>query len=128
MTTSAMSHTPGILDLFARPDEPPFVSCPVKQLEVRYERWYRRNPHVFRALERAAMERVERGATHLSVAKLFEILRDDPTIDPKGEGYKMDNSKRSYVSRHLMHLHPEWDGFFKTRPLTNHLKKERAVA
>lgn len=135
MTASAMPHVPDLWEAAAkereqreRPSEPPFVRFPVTPLEARYVRWYAKNPGVFAALERAALRRFSEGATRLSVAKLFEDLREDPTIDPKGEGYKMDNSKRSYTARHLMWRHLELDGLFETRPLTNHKTKREGAS
>lgn len=116
----------GILDLFASPIEPPFVACPVTQLEVRYARWYRNNPGQFAMLEREAL-RQARETKRLSIAKLFEELRTQSKA--RGEPYAWNNSYRAPAVDHLVWKHPdELREKFETRRRTSHLKKERAVA
>lgn len=101
--------------------------APSTPLEVRFARFHRENPHILRRLEERALELHRQGEKRIGMAELYEHLRRQH-ISTSGEPFRLNNSFRSYYSRFLIFRNLELDGVIETRPLKNHLKKERAVA
>jgi hypothetical protein len=84
-------------------------------LDERFDAFHAANPHVFERLRRAALLAVSCGVERLSVAKLAEDLRADPTVATSGDEFKVNNSFRAPYARLLMASDARLAGKFETR-------------
>jgi hypothetical protein len=98
-----------------RPLEPSWLAVPVTPLEQKFKAFHELNPAMHRELERRSLWEVRHGATRLSIAKMAEQLRADPSVTTIGDGFKINNSYRAFYARLLIHRHPELDGKFELR-------------
>ena len=84
-------------------------------LDERFDAFHAANPHVFERLRRAALLAVSCGVERLSVAKLAEDLRADPTVATSGDEFKVNNSFRAPFARLLMASDARLAGKFEVR-------------
>jgi len=107
-------YQPPLLDALPPVVEPVYERG--QTLAERFAAFHATNPHVLTALRELALRLRRRGVKHYGIAALFEVLRFESmirTADP--EGWKLNNSYRSFYSRLLMAQCAELDGFFETR-------------
>ncbi len=86
-------------------------------LEERFEEFHRKNPHVYQALRRLALDMRARGRKRYGMKGLFEILRWSyamRTEDPDSE-FKLNNVYTAFYARLLMQQEPALRGFFELR-------------
>jgi len=75
------------------------------------------HPIVWRLFEEYALERISKGFKHYSADAIFHRIRWE-TNRPEyelGEEFKIGNNHVSFYARAFMSMHPEHDGFFRTR-------------
>ena len=86
-----------------------------ESIESRFWRFNRQNPQVFdRLLELARRERAA-GATRMSIARLFEVLRHEG-IATQGDRYELNNDFRRPYAQRLEEMYPEeFGGLFEHR-------------
>jgi hypothetical protein len=96
-------------------------------LGERFLAFHATHPWVYAALEYLALSEVRRGATRLSIKKLYEQVRgtlhfpaaeenpENPSCPPKK--IKMPNAHHAYYARELMKNNPELRGKFIIRPV-----------
>ena len=100
-----------------RRPSPPVVTPPTDGLAARFDRFHKKNPHVFAALLDRAKVRLFLGDRRISVAALTEDLRRDGTIDTRGDPFKFNNSYRPFYARLLIAECPALADVIETRPL-----------
>jgi hypothetical protein len=104
-----------------RPHLGPVVLGRHATLQQRYEDWLASSDgqRVKKAITDAALRLVARGFRHYGIAPLFEAARYTHSLDvgPDAEGWKLNNSWRSRLSRDLMEEVPALKDFFETRQL-----------
>jgi hypothetical protein len=99
----------------SRADEPSWLAAPTTPLEGKFKAFHEQNPQMYRELERRSVYEASHGAARLSIAKMAEQLRADPSIASIGDAFKINNSYRALYARLLIHRHPELDGKFEIR-------------
>lgn len=87
--------------------------------ELKYKWWeyHKENPHVYELVEKFTFDVIKRGYDRYSINSIFERIRWHTDIDTEGDKFKISNNHRAYYARYFMHLHPQYDGFFKTKEL-----------
>lgn len=80
------------------------------------------HPEVWELFERFALE-AARSRSHFGVGAVWERMRWETAVNPRyadhGE-YKLNNNFRAFYARRFMRLHPEHEGFFRTRVQKGH--------
>lgn len=106
---------------FVLPATDPIVNT-AASIEEQFQEFHRKNPHVYQALRRLALDMRGRGRRRYGMKGLFEILRWTyamQTDDPDAE-FKLNNNYSAFYSRLLMDREPVLRGFFE-------LRKQRCV-
>lgn len=99
---------------FRRVEEP---APPRKRTPAeRAAEFHLRNPKVYAALRRLALEAVAIGRTRLGIGEIWEVARWQLGIEARdADGYKLNNSYRAWYARELMRREPLLSGRFSTR-------------
>lgn len=68
-----------------------------------------------------------RGFKRVGIALIWEAARYDQflRVGPDAEGWKLNNSYRSFMARRIMAEHPELVGFFEVRELRGRAWRKR---
>lgn len=87
--------------------------------DLKYKWWeyHKENPHVYELVEKFTFDVIQRGYDRYSINSIFERIRWHTDIDTEGDKFKISNNHRAYYARYFMYLHPQYDGFFKTKEL-----------
>jgi len=80
-----------------------------------FEAFHAQNPQVFNKLRKNALWMHGQGKKRTSIKRLYEYLRDDPSMITDGEKFKLNNNYHAFYARKLMDENPELRGFFVTR-------------
>lgn len=78
--------------------------------------FHAKHPEVWRLFEQFTFQMIGRGFKHYSVNAVFERIRWE--MDVGGDGidtFKLNNNYRAFYARRFMKIHPQYDGFFRTR-------------
>lgn len=87
-------------------------------LEDKFWEFHAAHPEVYRKLRDLALQMRRRGVQQYGIAGLFEVLRWRETLRTRdADGFKLNNSLRSFYARLLMEKEPELKGFFEVRTL-----------
>lgn len=87
-------------------------------IQERFERFHRDNPHVLRELEELAQQWFDAGNRSVAIGMLWETLRWKSGISTQtSEPYKLNDHFRSRYVRLMIERHPEWADRFETRQL-----------
>lgn len=87
------------------------------QLHEQCAAFHEAHPEVWELFERFALERIAAGFKHYSARGIFHRIRWEvarPDYDPDTE-FKLNNNHSPFYARRFHRLHPEWNGFFRTR-------------
>ena len=90
-------------------------------LAVKHQWWefHKKNPHIYELFKRFTMEIIRRGHEHYSSKAVFERIRWHTDVETEGnEPFKMTNNYTPYYARLFMVMHPEHEGFFRTKELS----------
>ncbi|MGE3795923.1 MAG: hypothetical protein AB7I38_18635 [Dehalococcoidia bacterium] len=87
-----------------------------ESIASRFYRFNRQNPAVFDRLAELALEEHRAGASRLSIARLFEVMRHEG-IRTQGDRYELNNDYRRPYSELLEEHYPEIRGKFEHRRL-----------
>lgn len=83
-------------------------------LAERFTLFHESNPHVYQALRTLAYQGLRAGRKRLSIAAMFERLRD-VSIQTNGDPWLLDNSFKPFYVRLLEANEPPLRGLFETR-------------
>ena len=80
------------------------------------------HPEVWDLFVRFTKEILNRGFKHYSVNAIFERIRWE--VDTAGSSnslceFKLNNNYRAFYARRFMRMHPQHEGFFRTRRQTS---------
>ena len=98
-----------------------------RELQLRKQewwRWHKANPHIWKWFERFAFEAIGARQKHYSAWAVVNRIRWHVDIETQGNAFKISNDWIAFYARLFHALHPEHDGFFRTKPL----KEEREDA
>jgi hypothetical protein len=79
--------------------------------------WHGANPHVYDLFKRFTFEAIDRGHRKLSAWLIVNRIRWETTVETNGGDFKISNNFIAYYARLFMDEHPEYRGFFRTKPL-----------
>ncbi|MEI6716081.1 MAG: hypothetical protein WCO60_20210 [Verrucomicrobiota bacterium] len=85
------------------------------KLEENFWRFHERQPQVFSLLVDKANEMLNSGEKTLSISRLFEQIRHDPSIPTPAGQIKLNNNQRAYYARLLVTLYPHFKDRFRLR-------------
>jgi len=75
------------------------------------------HPEVMRLFSKFTFEQIAKGFKHYSATGVFERIRweTDKADSKGGSTFKLNNNYMPFYARAWMKMHPEHDGFFRTR-------------
>jgi hypothetical protein len=79
--------------------------------------WHAANPQVYDLFKRFTFEAIDRGHRKLSAWLIVNRIRWETTVETMGGDFKISNNFIAYYARLFMDEHPEYRGFFRTKPL-----------
>lgn len=118
MTTLLRDSDDGTLDLFERPEfaVPDWLAYPGSRIEHEFKAYHTANPHVYAALEQAALRWQATEPKRIGIARLYENARyAQLAVDRERWEYKLNNNFRALYARLLIHRHPRLEGVIEIR-------------
>ena len=88
-----------------------------KTIQARFEKFHRKNPHVFYLYKKFALELRATGRAKCGISLITERIRWEVFTTTEGEEFKICNDFRSRYARKLMREVPELSGFFSVKQL-----------
>jgi hypothetical protein len=79
--------------------------------------WHSANPQVYDLFKRFTFEAIDRGHRKLSAWLIVNRIRWETTVETSSGDFKISNNLIAYYARLFMDEHPEYRGFFRTKPL-----------
>ncbi len=76
-----------------------------------------KNPHVWDLFEQFTFQAINKGHKHCSAWLVVNRIRWETTIETTGNDFKISNDFIAHYARYFMALHPQHEGFFKTKQL-----------
>ncbi len=106
----------GYLHLLARASREPASPYDFGgQTEGKWWAWHQENPWVWREFEALSLE-MAAVRDRYSAWSVIGKLRWEYDLRTTGPEFKITNDYIAYYSRLFMHLHPQHEGFFQTKP------------
>ena len=98
-------------------------------LARRFVAHHLRNPKMWEAYEKVALEAIRTGRKSMGVGALTEILRwDDFDLGDKADGFRLSNSFRAFYARMFAHIYPEHEKLFRyNESAANYIDYERLM-
>lgn len=96
-----------------------------EQLYGEVRRFHQEHPEVWRLFERFTLERIRLGFKHYSADAIMHRVRWETSAGSKGDAPAINNNYVAFYARRFMNIHPEHDGFFKTRVQKSRLRSAR---
>jgi hypothetical protein len=92
-----------------------------QSLKEKWWEFHKQNPHVYELFEQFTFQAINAGFENYSANAVFERIRWHTDIETKSNGgFKLSNNHRAYYARYFHHLNPEYDGFFRTKAISEH--------
>jgi len=85
--------------------------------------WHKNNPSVWDRFEAYTLEAIESGRRHYSHWAIVNRIRWNTEIETKGGEFKISNDYIGMYARLFHARYPQYDGFFKLKPL----KEEKEI-
>jgi hypothetical protein len=92
----------------------PTTSASLKQ---KWWAWHKQNPHIYALFKRFTLEAIRQGHKRLSGWLIVNRIRWETVVVTSGDDFKIPNDFIAFYSRLFMHEHPDYQGFFRTRPM-----------
>tara|TARA_R100000687_G_C6347982_1_gene117450 strand:- start:90 stop:455 length:366 start_codon:yes stop_codon:yes gene_type:complete len=91
--------------------------------------WHKENPQVWKKFEGYTLEAIRSGRKHYSHWAIVNRIRWNREIETKGGEFKISNDYIGFYARLFHAKHPEYNDFFRLKPLKeekeiNHLKAD----
>lgn len=77
--------------------------------------FHQQNPELWGWIDHYALSCARRGWQHYGIQSVIEVARWKTAIQTQGDPYKINNNYTAHYARMWMLVHPEYDGFFRTR-------------
>ena len=90
------------------------------RLEKKFNQFISKNPHVWDLFTGFTFEAIKRGHKHLSSDMILHRIRWETTIMTVGAQYKISNDTSPYFARKFHRDYPMYDGFFRTKKLSEY--------
>lgn len=79
--------------------------------------YHKKNPQVWKLFEHYTFQVINRGYKHYGAKGVMERIRWHTDVETTGDRFKVSNNHTAYYARYFHHMHPEHDGFFRTRDI-----------
>ena len=79
--------------------------------------WHKKNPMVYELFEKYTFNAIETGRQHYSHWAIVNRIRWDREIETQGGDFKISNDYIGFYARLFHARHPEYNGFFRLKPL-----------
>ncbi len=92
-----------------------------EEMRMQVTAFHEQHPDVWDLFTQFTFDRIHRGFRHYSVNAIFERIRwevDNAGGDGKAQ-FKLNNNYRAFYARRFMKMHPQHEGFFRTREQTS---------
>ena len=86
-------------------------------LKQKWWAWHKQNPEFYHLFKRFTFEAANRGHRNLSAWLIVNRIRWETMIVTTGDDYKISNDYIALYARLFMHKHPQYKGFFRTKPM-----------
>lgn len=88
-----------------------------EELQIAANKFHTKHPEVWVLFTKFAFELIGKGFKHYSAKGIFERIRWEIDLPAyvKGKEFKLNNNYSSFYARAFMHMHPVYNGFFRTR-------------
>lgn len=86
-------------------------------LKKQWWEYHKKNPHVYDLFEQYTFMVIKRGFQHYGAKGIMERIRWHSDIETTGDRFKVSNNHTAYYARYFHHLHPEYEGFFRTKEI-----------
>jgi hypothetical protein len=100
---------------FTRSPVPARLCSDGSTLHERWQAFHERNPAVFAAFERLALEALQRGRARIGAKALWERMRWDLDLELGDAAPKLNNDHVALYAREFARRHPEHAGAFEFR-------------
>jgi len=95
---------------------PTIFDCPAKtRLELDFEKFDKKNPHVWELFVKFAFQSINKGFSHYGAKTIFEAIRYHCDITTIGSEFKLNNNYTAYYARKFHKAFPLYGNFFETR-------------
>src|SRR5210317_948462 len=92
-----------------------------QSLKEKWWQFHKQNPHVYELFEQFTFQVINAGFENYSANAVFERIRWHTDIETRSNGgFKLSNNHRAYYARYFHHCNPEYDGFFRTKAISEH--------
>ena len=91
--------------------------------KVRWWKWHKNSPEVWKLFQKFTFEAVRTGRKHYSHWAIIQRIRWETDIITKGSSFKISNDFICYYARYFIHSYPQHKDFFVIKPL----KHERGI-
>jgi hypothetical protein len=86
------------------------------EMREQCQQFHEENPKVWTLFEQFTYDRIKKGCEHYSARGVFHRIRWETVEAKTGESaFKLNDNHTPFYARRFMKLHPEHDGFFRTR-------------
>ncbi len=75
-------------------------------LQLRFEAFHRRNPHVLDLIVNLAWRQRRAGRDRGSISQIFEVLRYSYSLQTASGEFKLANAHRAFYARLVLAMHP----------------------
>ena len=86
-------------------------------LQSKFEKFHRENPHVYATLVRLARDARRRGFRRIGIGMLYEVARWEIALATNDADFKLNNNWRSRFARLIEKQEPDLAGMFEMREL-----------
>ena len=86
-------------------------------------KWHKENPEVWEKFEEYTLQAISSGRKHYSHWAIVNRIRWNSEIETRGGDFKISNDYIGFYARLFHARHPDYDGFFKLKPL----KEEKEI-
>lgn len=85
--------------------------------ERKFNEFHRKNPEVYKELEKLAYRAYNNGRKKIGMQMLVEVFRWNKMLTTKGDAFKINNNYGSRYARLIMDNNPQLQGLFELRKL-----------
>ena len=95
----------------------------LRERKKKWWEWHKENPQVWDKFKEYTFDAIGSGRRHYSHWAIVNRIRWNKEIETSGEDFKISNDYISFYARLFHAKYPEYDGFFKLKPL----KEEKEI-
>lgn len=86
-----------------------------EQLQVEFDAFHAENPVVFQLFVQFTQQVIAAGLTAYSADAIIQRIRWHTSVETQGDEYLINDHFTAFYARLFHKLHPQHDGFFRTR-------------